>query len=248
MAPLQRDDHLQLVRSDNLTRRRGDLYDGASQRQRYLSSTSFTPTTVSTYRWIANYSGDANNSVTENTCNAANENVVVAPSHRCHSHAVGGAMIALAAFFGLSAWQGFVGTRCSQHRVFCLCGNESGERLSFVTHIREPRQASLSHRSAPRAPPHAAPKSSQHLWHSPGAVPTRAAMALPSAATTTADPDLPRRGTRPDVITLAPLTSALFDVTRRTIESRKADYRPLSDHALSTDSLNDEPQRRRFGR
>ena len=44
----------------------------------YLSA-SFTPTTEGTYRWIANYSGDANNSATANTCNAANENAVVAP-------------------------------------------------------------------------------------------------------------------------------------------------------------------------
>jgi Ice-binding-like/IPTL-CTERM motif len=41
------------------------------------SSTSFTPTAAGTYRWIANYSGDANNAATANTCNAANENVVV---------------------------------------------------------------------------------------------------------------------------------------------------------------------------
>jgi hypothetical protein len=43
------------------------------------SSASFTPTTEGTYRWIANYSGDANNAVTANTCNAASENVLVAP-------------------------------------------------------------------------------------------------------------------------------------------------------------------------
>ena len=42
-------------------------------------STSFTPTAEGTYRWIANYSGDANNGVTANTCNASNENVVVGP-------------------------------------------------------------------------------------------------------------------------------------------------------------------------
>jgi hypothetical protein len=41
------------------------------------SSTSFTPLAIGTYRWIANYSGDANNAATANTCNAANENVVV---------------------------------------------------------------------------------------------------------------------------------------------------------------------------
>src|SRR5205823_9965239 len=32
-----------------------------------------------TYHWIANYGGDANNSATANTCNGANENVVVNP-------------------------------------------------------------------------------------------------------------------------------------------------------------------------
>jgi hypothetical protein len=42
----------------------------------YLSG-SFTPTAAGTYRWIANYSGDANNAATTNACNGANENVVV---------------------------------------------------------------------------------------------------------------------------------------------------------------------------
>jgi len=42
-------------------------------------SGSFTPTLAGTYRWIANYSGDANNAATVNACNALNENVVVAP-------------------------------------------------------------------------------------------------------------------------------------------------------------------------
>jgi hypothetical protein len=41
------------------------------------SSASFTPSAIGTYRWIANYSGDANNAATANTCNAANENVAV---------------------------------------------------------------------------------------------------------------------------------------------------------------------------
>ncbi len=41
-------------------------------------SGSFTPTTAGTYRWIANYGGDANNAATANTCNALNETVVVA--------------------------------------------------------------------------------------------------------------------------------------------------------------------------
>ena len=43
------------------------------------TSGSFTPTTVGTYRWIANYSGDANNNPTANGCNAANESVIVSP-------------------------------------------------------------------------------------------------------------------------------------------------------------------------
>jgi hypothetical protein len=43
-------------------------------------STNFTPLVVGTYRWIANYSGDANNAATANTCNGANESVVVGQS------------------------------------------------------------------------------------------------------------------------------------------------------------------------
>ena len=43
----------------------------------YGSTPAFTPTAAGTYRWIANYSGDANNNATANGCNAANENVVV---------------------------------------------------------------------------------------------------------------------------------------------------------------------------
>jgi hypothetical protein len=43
----------------------------------YGSTPAFTPTAVGTYRWIANYSGDANNNATTNACNGANENVVV---------------------------------------------------------------------------------------------------------------------------------------------------------------------------
>jgi hypothetical protein len=41
------------------------------------ASLPFTPSAVGTYRWIANYSGDANNTATANACNAANESVVV---------------------------------------------------------------------------------------------------------------------------------------------------------------------------
>ena len=41
------------------------------------TSDAFTPTAAGTYRWIANYGGDANNSPTANACNAANESSVV---------------------------------------------------------------------------------------------------------------------------------------------------------------------------
>ena len=44
------------------------------------ASASFTPTAAGTYRWIANYNGDANNPATANACNAANESVVVTKS------------------------------------------------------------------------------------------------------------------------------------------------------------------------
>jgi uncharacterized repeat protein (TIGR01451 family) len=40
-------------------------------------SGNFTPTAAGTYRWIANYSGDANNTATANGCNEANESVIV---------------------------------------------------------------------------------------------------------------------------------------------------------------------------
>jgi hypothetical protein len=43
-------------------------------------SGTFTPTLAGAYRWIANYSGDANNTATANACNAANENVIVGPA------------------------------------------------------------------------------------------------------------------------------------------------------------------------
>ncbi len=42
------------------------------------ASGNFIPLAVGTYRWIANYSGDANNAATANACNAANESVIVA--------------------------------------------------------------------------------------------------------------------------------------------------------------------------
>src|SRR5205085_779937 len=44
----------------------------------YVSPTIHV-TVAGTYRWIANYGGDANNSATSNGCNGTNENVVVNP-------------------------------------------------------------------------------------------------------------------------------------------------------------------------
>ena len=41
------------------------------------STPSFTPTAVGTYRWIASYSGDANNNAVSGACGAANETVVI---------------------------------------------------------------------------------------------------------------------------------------------------------------------------
>lgn len=41
------------------------------------TSASFTSAAIGTYRWIANYSGDANNAATANTCNATGESVDV---------------------------------------------------------------------------------------------------------------------------------------------------------------------------
>ena len=43
-------------------------------------SGNFTPTATGTYRWIANYGGDANNTATANGCNESNESVVVKPA------------------------------------------------------------------------------------------------------------------------------------------------------------------------
>ena len=45
-----------------------------------VTSPAFTPTAAGTYRWRATYSGDANNTGVTGACNAANENVVVAPA------------------------------------------------------------------------------------------------------------------------------------------------------------------------
>jgi hypothetical protein len=39
------------------------------------TSAPFTPTAPGTYRWIASYSGDANNAAVSGLCNAANESV-----------------------------------------------------------------------------------------------------------------------------------------------------------------------------
>ncbi len=43
-----------------------------------VTSPPFTPTTAGTYRWIASYTGDANNAPVSGACNDANETVVVA--------------------------------------------------------------------------------------------------------------------------------------------------------------------------
>ena len=43
----------------------------------YGPSGSFTPTVAGTYRWIATYSGDANNAGIAGVCGAANETVVI---------------------------------------------------------------------------------------------------------------------------------------------------------------------------
>ncbi|MEA2297356.1 MAG: hypothetical protein QOF77_292, partial [Solirubrobacteraceae bacterium] len=44
------------------------------------TSGPFTPTLAGTYRWVAVYSGDANNATVTSSCNAANEAVVVSPA------------------------------------------------------------------------------------------------------------------------------------------------------------------------
>jgi hypothetical protein len=67
------------------------------------SSASFTPLAIGTYRWIANYSGDANNAPTANACNAPNENVtVLAPGS-------GGAGIPALSGWGLMAVIALIG-------------------------------------------------------------------------------------------------------------------------------------------
>ena len=47
-------------------------------------STGFKPSTPGTYRWIANYSGDANNNPTTNACNGTDENVDVTANAAIH--------------------------------------------------------------------------------------------------------------------------------------------------------------------
>ena len=41
------------------------------------ASENFTPTAAGTYRWIASYSGDANNNIIAGACNNANESVII---------------------------------------------------------------------------------------------------------------------------------------------------------------------------
>jgi hypothetical protein len=65
-------------------------------------SASFTPTLAGTYRWIVNYSGDANNAPTANACNAANESVVVGPAAAAIPTLSEWAMVMMAALLVLS--------------------------------------------------------------------------------------------------------------------------------------------------
>ncbi|HEY1539227.1 MAG TPA: hypothetical protein VGF63_07505, partial [Solirubrobacteraceae bacterium] len=43
-----------------------------------ITTAAFTPTAIGTYRWVASYSGDANNNSVSGACNDANETTVVA--------------------------------------------------------------------------------------------------------------------------------------------------------------------------
>ena len=45
----------------------------------YTSAPGYTATAVGTYRWIASYSGDANNIAIPGACNGANESVTITP-------------------------------------------------------------------------------------------------------------------------------------------------------------------------
>jgi hypothetical protein len=65
------------------------------------SSASFTPVTAGTYRWIANYGGDANNAATANACNAPNENVVIESAVVAIPTLSEWSMIVMAAFLAL---------------------------------------------------------------------------------------------------------------------------------------------------
>ena len=47
-----------------------------------VSSPPFTPVSAGTYRWVASYSGDANNAPVTGACNAASETVSVTPASR----------------------------------------------------------------------------------------------------------------------------------------------------------------------
>src|SRR5688572_32932701 len=64
--------------SHSTTTETGTTPAGVSGNGNYASG-AFTPTAAGTYRWIANYSGDANSNPTANGCNEANEAVVVSP-------------------------------------------------------------------------------------------------------------------------------------------------------------------------
>ena len=72
------------------------------------SSPSFTPSAIGTYRWIANYGGDANNAATANTCNAANEIVVVIAAPPITSSSIPTlsewAMVLLVAFLAIAGF------------------------------------------------------------------------------------------------------------------------------------------------
>ena len=45
----------------------------------YTSAPGYTSPAVGTYRWIASYSGDANNAAISGVCNGANETATIAP-------------------------------------------------------------------------------------------------------------------------------------------------------------------------
>ena len=147
-------------------------YPPRRSRPRLQAPTAGSPTTAVT----------RSNSVTENTCNAANENVVVAPLTAAIPTLSEGRMITLAAFLVVSGVAGIPSARDvvstgSSARV--ATRRVSASRSS--AHIREPlRQASLSHPVPPTRAPAArcAPSPPSISGHSPGAVPTRAAIGV----------------------------------------------------------------------